>query len=51
MHVALFDVQKAFDTVWHNGLFHKLYSYAQGPHLADPKEVVSIHYLHSALGR
>ena len=26
-HVALLDVQKPFDTVWHNGLFYKLYHY------------------------
>ena len=26
-YVALLDVQKAFDTVWHNSLFHRLYSY------------------------
>ena len=26
-YVALLDVQKAFDIVWHNGLFHKLYFY------------------------
>lgn len=27
VHLAFLDVQKAFDTVWHNGLFHKLFHF------------------------
>jgi len=27
MYVALLDIQKAIDTVWHNRLFHKLLTY------------------------
>ena len=52
-YVALLDVQKAFDIVWHNGLFYKLYSYGikDRPHLADPEEVVPIHYLYIAMGQ
>ena len=31
-YVALLDVQKAFDIVWHNDLFYKLYSYGIKDH-------------------
>ena len=46
-YVALLDVQKAFDTVWHNGFFHKLswFLWYQRLRLADPEEVISIHHL------